>query len=393
MDEEQLRKRIEWLDELRRKDAGTITRLTERVAKLETLLENQGKHLQQQMADLARLSGQVGRIDQFEETMERQRAEMAQMLEAFEKRQAQRLQHSAEQLQRERGELGKAIDELREQMAPLAELESQMMGRMEEELRLNRAVEDLAARLQDTLDKTDGMEQRILALTERVASAERRLAEAQAQGEEARTRIEQALGRVDVAEDRLRRVDQLVGGMRDKLEAQEEALLAWQEKTELRMVEFERAWKDWLARMEGIQQVADQLEERMVSFDQSQRALKQLNADLEATLERLERRIREVTEMHRLNEERFQREWSAFQADDQRRWSGYRLESEEAWRAHERIHQRLEDVLTTMQETLAEATQAIDLQSEQMQKRVMDLLNMVREWGDEIQLLSRQSGA
>jgi|Deesub1362A_J573_1020465.scaffolds.fasta_scaffold01885_2 chromosome segregation ATPase len=393
MAEEQLRKRIEWLDELRRKDAETITRLNERVARLESQLETQQKQMQEQMAELARFSGQVGRIEQFEGVLDRTREEISQLVESIEKRMLKRMERAADKVQNERGEINKTFEQLRSRLITIEELENQMIGRIEEETRLNRELELISARLQGVEEKNEAVEQRIVALVERVGTGEKRIADLQAQSEEARTRIEQAVGRVDLTEDRLRRLDQTVKDLGGRIEDQEQALMAWEEKYELRMVEFDHAWKDWLARMEKIQELAAQLDEQMREVDESQRSMKQLRAELEKTLERLERRISEVTEMHRLNEERFQREWAAFQADDQRRWSGFRLEREEAWRAHERIHQRLEDTLSAMEETLADATAAINLHTEQMQKRVMDLLNMVREWGEEIQLLSRQSGS
>jgi hypothetical protein len=44
---------------------------------------------------------------------------------------------------------------------------------------------------------------------------------------------------------------------------------------------------------------------------------------------RFDRRINELTEMHRLTEERFRQEWISFKTDDQKRWTNYLLTQEE----------------------------------------------------------------
>jgi len=101
---------------------------------------------------------------------------------------------------------------------------------------------------------------------------------------------------------------------------------------------------------------------------------------LAGVIERLERRIEEVSEIQRLNEARFKEEWAGQQADEHKRWSGFKLEAEEARRDHERLHQKLSDDLSSAQEDIREALQGLEQLSRSGQERLQETLTMLREW-------------
>ena len=61
-------------------------------------------------------------------------------------------------------------------------------------------------------------------------------------------------------------------------------------------------------------------------------------AGAEEVIERFERRINEITEIQRLNDERFRQEWNSFKGDDLKRWTNYLLGQEEQLRV---LSQRL----------------------------------------------------
>jgi TolA-binding protein len=64
-------------------------------------------------------------------------------------------------------------------------------------------------------------------------------------------------------------------------------------------------------------------------LENSKKAVNKAVAGVDEIIERFERRINEISEVQRLNDERFRQEWNAFKADDLKRWTNYLLNQEE----------------------------------------------------------------
>jgi hypothetical protein len=131
------------------------------------------------------------------------------------------------------------------------------------------------------------------------------------------------------------RVSELISAESERSEGQ----ARWIERQELSNVEFENVWKKWGRRFEAIEQQADAFDDRLAAYEEMHRALKQMRTELGELMERLERRITEVSEMQRLSDNRMKHEWSSFQAEDLKRWNTYKLTGDELWREHNRLHE------------------------------------------------------
>ena len=90
MDLEQLNKRVDWLDDERRKDKLTISTLEERLASIEASISPLSQQIKEINTDLARLSAQLSRFDQIETNVLQLRVETNRMIEAMEKTRAER---------------------------------------------------------------------------------------------------------------------------------------------------------------------------------------------------------------------------------------------------------------------------------------------------------------
>jgi uncharacterized protein YukE len=123
----------------------------------------------------------------------------------------------------------------------------------------------------------------------------------------------------------------------------------------------------------------------MKAYEETYRGIKQLHKEMEQVIERLDRRINEITEMQRLAEDRTKQEWSGFRADDQKRWNTYKLTNDEQWREHSRQHEKISKQLEDLQARLADVVSGIDSLSESQERKVLDLIGVIRGWADELE--------
>ena len=179
------------------------------------------------------------------------------------------------------------------------------------------------------------------------------------------------------------RISELMSAEAERAEGQ----ARWIERQELSIVDFENTGKKWGRRFDAIEQQATAFDERLAAYEEMHRALKQMRTELGELMERLERRITEVSEMQRLGENRMKHEWSSFQADDLKRWNTYKLTSDELWREHNRLHDQLADQYASFSEDLGQAVQNVRQLMDADRMRLGEIMAMAREWlsefGDE----------
>ncbi len=90
MDLEQLNKRVDWLDDERRKDKLAIATLEERLASMEANISPLGQQIKELSAEMTRLGAMLTRFDQIETNLLQLRVESARSLEAVEKARIER---------------------------------------------------------------------------------------------------------------------------------------------------------------------------------------------------------------------------------------------------------------------------------------------------------------
>jgi predicted nucleic acid-binding Zn-ribbon protein len=118
---------------------------------------------------------------------------------------------------------------------------------------------------------------------------------------------------------------------------------------------------------------------QLLSLEETHRSVKNSLSELAEVNERFNRRINEITEMNRLNEERFRQEWVSFKADDQKRWTNYNLTIEEERREVDRQRTRFEDRLINLEDASQEFKDALQATHEEIQKQIKGYLTLSQE--------------
>ena len=94
MDEQQVEKRFEWIEDERRKDKANTKRALDKSGDVEKLLETQSEQLKELTGEVTRLAALATRIHQMDETLSKHRIEVSKQLEiAEERRTAKEQQH------------------------------------------------------------------------------------------------------------------------------------------------------------------------------------------------------------------------------------------------------------------------------------------------------------
>ena len=379
MEFEQIGKRLEWLDEQQRKSKTDLGDFGSRLTSLETsvnALTQQLKTMNQQFADL---SSAAARMNQFDQLMTKQRADLSKMIETMEKNAIRREQDAIKLHHTELEDVRKSLFQLSNSVRA-EDIEKKFKDRAHEEQRLSLAVQDMRASVDGVVSQSKDTAQTQKALEEALRQDAKRLADLQGELASVRKRADEAREKTSVHADALRNVENRIKELLDTETARQDGQTAFLAQQALAQVERDRAWKDWQEKYELFKQQAENMETQVGTLDESIRSAKRAQESYNDLNQKLERRIAEVGEMQRLAEDRIRQEWVAFKADEQKRWTSHSLTQEESTRdlrkALDKIETRvtsLDDAAQTMQDQLHQTTDTTE-------KQLQELMNLAHDW-------------
>lgn len=380
MELEQVMKRVDWLDDERRKDKSNLATFEERLVVLEGGLDAVRTQIKELSGEISRLSSTVASVGEFENSLSQHRIETNRAIEELEKTRTEREREIEEVFRTQVDRVNGQIVEIRKSIEPISKLESGLKARVEEEYRLGRQIDELRQELLD-LQREDEEAMRILRLLEESRRRnEKRLTDLQGEILALRKRQDEQRGKHELTDAALRKIENRVNEVAAVQTERQEAQAEFLEKQALKQVERDRIWKDWSSRFETIESQAVEVDTHLQGLDEASREVQQAKASLEKLSERVERRIKEITEMQRLAEDRFRQEWVTFKADDQKRWTNYTLTQEEQQREANRQLEKLGDQITGVLDQMQEVKDVIHHLDEQTEKRLQALLAVARDW-------------
>ncbi len=378
LDVEQLEKRVEWLDNERRNDKTLIASLQ---SKLESV-ENGNDALRLRLADLeseiTRINTLMARLENFEQDLGALNTDTKRQINTF-KESIQDTQLRAERHEKQIEDLNSDITDLRKQAQVFSGLGAQLQERKEEDLRLSGLIEEIKSQLNQVQRFDEEYKRSLKMIEENRRQDAKRLTDMQGEIASTRKRQEETRAKQDLVGDDMRKLENRIKGLLEAESERRESQTAFIEKINLAKVERDRTFKQWSERFDKMESITSNLEKELADLENTHRSVKQSQASLDEVTQRFERRINEITEVQRLNEDRFRQEWTTFKSDDQKRWSNYILSQEEQHREMNRSLGSLSDRITTLEEIIDAIEENIDRLGQEDIRRMQALLTSLRE--------------
>ena len=166
MEIEQVNKRVDWLDEERRKDKSAVASLEEQLISLEGSLNVASKQIQDWSSEITHLKTIIAKIDQFDDLIAQVRKETGKKFDEIESAQQDRNRDQDEFRRVQIDGLNASIIELRKQVEQLPGMQASMALRMDEERRLSQLIDELRQQINDYRRDEEDTERAIKLLEE-----------------------------------------------------------------------------------------------------------------------------------------------------------------------------------------------------------------------------------
>lgn len=383
MQVEQILKKLDWLDEERRRDKATIASLEEKIKGLEQSLQSANQQIKEISTELSRYKPLGGRIDQTDEALLKFKVEVKQQIDALDK-EAQRREQESEKLHRvEIKTLDASIAELKKEIGVIADLRRSLQTRIDEELRLSRMVDEMGERIAE-LQRTEEEFNRLIRQTEDNRRQDaRKITDLQGETTAIRKLFNELQAQLELGSVTTKRIENRMAELEGTFGELKQVQVKFIEEQSLVQVERERLWKEWLVKIEQFEEIAKEVEKTIQSVDATNRSVQRAHKAVDELAQKVERRVSELTELQRLGEERLRQEWVAFKSDDQKRWANYTLVQEEIRTELARQIDKIVNQLNLLEENFQTVKDAVGLLNEQMERNLRNLLNAVYNWATE----------
>ncbi|MDY6866773.1 MAG: hypothetical protein SVT56_02545 [Chloroflexota bacterium] len=378
LDIEELEKRLEWLDNERRNDKTLIATLQGKIDNLITENDAFRIRLSDLETDITRLNTFMARLEQYDMDIKSVRTDISRQIEDFK-----------EKLEDREGQTDKnknCIDDLRVELTKLEkktqtieEIQKVVESRKDKDTNLQKQIEELKTRFGDVEDFNEDYKRSLQLVEENRRQDAKRITDFQGELAALRKRHEETRGKQDLVGDNLRKIESRINSLLEAESERQEEQTAFMEKVKLAQVERDKIFKQWAERFDAMTQLTENLEKELSELENTHHAVKKSQAALDGVTERFDRRVNEITEIQRLNEDRFRQEWTTFKSDDQKRWSNYTLAQTEQHREINKNIEGMEERFSNLEELVKDMRDNIQQIGKDDIKRMQALLTSLRD--------------
>lgn len=335
---EQLEKRVEWLDNERRNDKTALASLQNRLTGLETENIALRKQLKEMEMEISGLQNQFSSLDKYDNRIERLNIDLTKQVRDVNERAEMNLNEAVKRVKLDIEANRRSLSEVVQLSEQLESVRNDQKSAKLEDSRLARLIEELKQKVLEVSRFDEEYRRSQHLLEENYRQENKRLTDMQGELAALRKRVEETRSRFDVFSDSFRSLDTRITELLTYEKDRRDAQAIFIEKVNSSLVDKEKTFRIWENRFEEIDRINLALSSQFEALETAKKAVDKSITGAEEVIERFERRINEISEIQRLNDERFRQEWNSFKGDDLKRWTNYLLGQEEQLRV---LNQRL----------------------------------------------------
>jgi chromosome segregation ATPase len=326
---EQLERRVEWLDNERRNDKTNLASMQNRLTVLETENTNLRKQIKELEILISQQGNQISSLDKYEGQISRLNNDLSKQIRESGERANLNLDEASKRQKLELDSLKNNLNKLYELTEQIEPLREELKISKAEDTRLSRLIEEQKARITEVSRFDEDYRRSLQMVEENRRQEAKRITEVQGEITSMRKRVDETRNRIEGLADNFRsfdtRITELQGYEKDRKEDQSRFI----DTVNSSLVEKERSFKNWEGRFQELDTINTKLNTQIEALEEARLSISKSLAQADKLTQQFERRINEISEVQRLNDERFRQEWASFKSDDIKRWANYMLTYEE----------------------------------------------------------------
>jgi hypothetical protein len=349
---EQLRNRLDWMDEERLKNGRRMVQLEQRLTTWERELENREKHIKDVESKLTKMTLQLGRVSNLDSQLELFKDELVKMIEQYDQRRIdgyqeldklRRIEHEVQQ---------RDIADIRKELTPISRMENELKLRESEDERIAKMTSILQNQIPPIKNEIETWKQDLKFIEESERSNASTIAEMQASIHEHVKKLESIETRLDITNHSLSKVQVTTQEVDDGISEVQHQINQWSNQVLVGEQQRNKRITEWESVIENIMASMEKYADEWIKYANQ---YKEAKTTLEAIAEwqqRVEKQQREAAELARIEANQMRSRWDKFGKENEKRWTNYVVEQEQLWAGSNRREKQLQERLLELDELI-----------------------------------------
>ena len=356
----ELVKRVEWLDEERRKGTRKLAELEQRIQLQEREISGREQRIQDLERQLAATTAQLSRIPQVDVQLEQFKDDMVEMIEQYD----QRRLNAEEELDRlrriEHESVTREIIDIRKELPAINRLQHEMELRKSEEARLSNLIGTQTNRLSALNNQVESWPRDIAFLDEKEKQNSRNIAEMQNTLLDINRRWEPLNDRIEITAQNTLKFQGRFKEITDAQEVLRDMVREWAQQMQMGEHERNKRLEAWRYAIEEQSQTIERFKREWITFSDQYKEAKMAVQTMAPWQSQIEQQQREASELLRVETHRMQSRWDSFGQEVERRLKNFDLENEQRWATVNRHERELREQINLVEGALKQVSDEKD---------------------------------
>ncbi len=327
--------------------------------------------------EITRLNSIVMGLGQFDATITQMRVDFNRKINDLQKQRKQEEQLRANLVDEDFKSIQSLIEKTRTELTN--EFDKKRISSLEENRRLINRLKEIEIESNEIIKSTKNYKGGLISFNQDLHRTIKQVENLHAEVGASRGIQDEIRSKLDVISNSLRNNESRFNEMIMTETERKQVQVDFIEEQLLIQKERDRVWAEWEGQFEKFsKQIFDLLPE----LQNQQLGLKQTKNNFEDVTQQFERRIKELTEMYRLMDEKFRKEWATYKADSEKRWSNISMVIGDKQGGYSDQFQSLKDRIVLAEDNTHEMQEVLLLMSTEIQKGMQNIMKMVNGWMD-----------
>lgn len=329
MDQEvnELRKRLDWLDEERRKSVRKLAELEQRSVLQERELVARDRRIQDLEKQLSQVNAQLSRIPMVDTQLSQFRDDIVKMIEQYDKRRIE-AERELDRLRRvEHEATNREIADIRKELPAIGRIEQELPLRQAEEARLANLIGVQLNTITQIGSQVDNVERALTFIEEKEKQDNRNIGEIQAVLLEINKRWEPISNRLEILGQNLSKVQTAAQTTSEAQVLLRKSISDWTEQVQIGEHERNQRLASWQRTMDEHESTLARFNQDWVKFNNQYNESRTAVETMRSLQTHLEQQQREANELVRVESKRMESRWEQFVSEDSRKWKNFEADS------------------------------------------------------------------
>ncbi|RPJ77557.1 MAG: hypothetical protein EHM20_05970 [Alphaproteobacteria bacterium] len=333
--------------------------------------------VKEQNNEISRINSIITGLGQFDTAITKTRIDLNHQIEEAEKR-IQLNQKMQEKVKAE--EIKSLISSIEKVKKELNQIFDHKLSRViDEDAKQSLRISEIDHKIDIKINNEDDLRMNLNILQQEVRQNKKVVESSAVENDAFKKRNDELRTRLDIISRDMKTYDNRLSEILATESERKQSYISFLEQQSIIKNERDRTWSEWTTQFE---ETISQVFKILPELQNQQSEMKKTKILFDEVSQKFDRRANEITEMYRLMDEKFRKEWATYKSDLEKRWSNVSLIMEDKQGGLDEKFLKINDRIVEVEDNTQEMQEALILMSREIQKGMQSLMNMVNGWMD-----------